>query len=179
MDGVDLDRPLVVDFEVDEVDTGVLVPELHGAVARRHQIVEGPDRETEVVHARTAHGVVLGDEEDELVPVHARQDQSLAVEGHRRHLVEAEHLSPEATDVGPVGLVEKVTGDADRDMVEVRITRGVIGMCHQSPSTARPSVCPGTTMTLPAIRPSARPCMASPRRSSGTSSGSMRTSTGN
>ena len=66
--------------------------ELDGTVARRHQLVESAHREAEMVHARAAHGVVLGDEEDELVPVHARQDQALAVEGHHRHLVEAEDL---------------------------------------------------------------------------------------
>src|ERR1700729_205612 len=137
-----------------------------------------------MVHARTSHGIVLGDKEYELVPVHARKDQSAAVLGHDFYLVEPENLAPEAADITATAFIEQVGRQTHGHMVEVGIARRVIGMCHQAPPVAAtagsaPSDSRGTTMTLPAYRPAARPASASDNLSRVTSSASISRSVGN
>src|SRR5580692_4614525 len=106
VDGVDLHHALIVHVQVDQFQAVVLLPERLGARLDALQVVERVDREAIVIHARALHGIVLGDEEDELVPVHTTEDQPAAILGHDRHFLEAEHLFEEGADVRTAFLAE-------------------------------------------------------------------------
>ena len=52
-----------------------------------------------MIQSRASHRVVLGDEEDELVPVDAAEDQAVPVLGHHVELVEPEHVIQAAEEL--------------------------------------------------------------------------------
>src|SRR3984957_17924733 len=165
VDGVDLDHFLIVHVQVDELHAVVFLAEGLRSLLNAAQLVQAPDGEAVVVHAGALHRVVLGDQEDELVPVDTTHDEAATVLGHHLHFGEAQHLVEEAAHVGPVGGVEEVRRQRHRHMVEARIARGIVGMRHE-----------GTTMTFPAMRPAASASSVSPMALSPTSPGSMRRS---
>jgi hypothetical protein len=121
---VDLDHLLVVHVQVDELEAVVGLAEGLGPLLNALQLLQRAHGQAEVVHAGALHGLVLGDEEDELVPVHAAQDQPAPVLGHGRHLLEAEHLVEEAADVGPAVLAQEVGRQRHGHVVEARIAEG-------------------------------------------------------
>src|SRR6202453_3331680 len=167
IDRVDLDHTLVVHVQVDELHAVVGLTEGLSAFLHAAQLVERADGEAVVVHTGALHRVVLGDEEDELIPVDAAHDEPAPVLGHHFHFGEAEHLVEEAAHVGPVRGIEQVGRQRHRHVVEARIAGWVEGMGHE-----------GTTMTLPAMRPAASASSVSPMALSPTSPGSISRSDG-
>ena len=84
-----------------------------------------------MVHPRTRHGLVVGDQEDELVPVDAAQHQAVPVDGHGRQLVEPEDLVEEPGERVAVLALEQVGGHAHGHVVEAGVARRVQGMGHR------------------------------------------------
>ena len=139
VDRVDLHDLLVVHRRVDDVDPRVGLAEGHRPLPRGVELLPGGHREAVVVEARGLHGIVLGDEVDELLPVDAREHQPMAVLGHHRQLVEAEHLLEVPAQVGPTGLVELVGGHAHRHVVHLGDAPGIEGVSGHQLSFGSPA----------------------------------------
>src|SRR5665213_1324763 len=155
VDGVDLDDVLIVHVEIDQVHAVVVPAKRFGPVLDPLQLLPRSHGEAEMVHARAAHRIVISDEEYELVPVHARQNEAPAILGHDLDLVEPEDLAPESADILTASFTEQVGGHAHGHMVETRVAGRVVGMRHHAPLEGvtvgvAPSDSRGTTMTLPA-----------------------------
>ncbi len=179
VDRRDREHAVVVDVLVDDVDARVLRLEGLGPGPEAVELLLGPHREPVVVQARARHRrFIARDEEDELLDRVRAEDQPAPVLGHRRQLLEPEHLAVERDEVGPALLVEQIGGDAHRHVVEPGRTGG--DGSHGAPAFG----CwvqwdaAGTIITLPARSPDSRPCSASSIPPSGTSPGSMSTSLG-
>ena len=135
------------------------LPEGLGPLLDAPQLVERADGEAVVVHAGAPHRVVLGDEEDELVPVDAAQDEPAPVLGHDLHLVKPSTSSKKRHTSARLVASRRSAGSDMATWLKRGLPARVEGVRHQADL--------GTTMTLPAMRPAARSSSASPMPSSG------------